>query len=135
MSRSGYSEDYDEQFPNAGWLWMRAVENAVKGKRGQAFLRELSEALEALPNKRLIEGELERDGEVCAIGSVGVRRGIEMRKLDMDDTRAIGKAFRIPPALVAEIESTNDDDFSYRHETPEQRYERVLKWVREQIEP
>lgn len=135
MGRSGYSEDYDDDadYNNAGWLWMRAVENAIKGKRGQAFLREMLAALESLPEKRLIAEDLELDGEVCAIGSVGRKRGLDMKPLDPEDPDAIAKAFGIARALVAEIEYQNDDDFAYSNETPERRYERVVKWVREQI--
>lgn len=136
MGRSGYSEDYDGEadYNNAGHLWMRAVENAIKGKRGQAFLREMLAALESLPEKRLIAEELELDGEVCAIGSVGRKRSLDMKPLDPEDPYAIAKAFGIARALVAEIEYQNDDDFGHGSETSEQRYERVLKWVREQIQ-
>ena len=136
MGRSGYVDDYDEEdYPNAVYLWQRAVENAIAGRRGQAFLHEMLEALEAMPVKRLIAEELEQDGEVCAIGSVGRKRGIDMKPLDPENHKAIAKTFRIAPILVREIEYTNDDDFAFNEETPEQRYERVVKWVREQIKP
>ena len=55
MSRSGYSEDCD------GWAlvrWRGAVKSAIRGQRGQAFLRELLAALDAIPDKRLIAEEL-----------------------------------------------------------------------------
>ena len=57
MSRSGYSDDYE----GLG-LYRQTVENALRGKRGQAFLRELLEALDALDEKKLIEGYL-KDGD------------------------------------------------------------------------
>lgn len=44
MSRSGYNDDCD------GWAlirWRGAVNSAINGKRGQAFLRELVAALDA----------------------------------------------------------------------------------------
>jgi hypothetical protein len=46
MSRSGYSDDHSE------WdliRWRGAVASAIRGKRGQAFLRELLVALDAMP--------------------------------------------------------------------------------------
>ncbi len=131
MSRSGYSDDYcDEDYPNAADLYRGAVLSAVKGKRGQAFLRELLEALDAMPEKRLIAHDLELDGAVCAIGSVGVKRGTRMDDLDPEDADKIAERFGIAVCMVREIEFTNDDDFAYRQqETPEQRWTRVRKWV------
>jgi hypothetical protein len=127
MSRSGYSDGCD------GWdliRWRGAVNSAIKGKRGQAFLLELLAALDALPEKRLTSGVLEEHGEVCAIGSVGLMRGIDMGKLDVENSEQIAGAFGIAPALVKEIEFINDDDFSYRDdETPEKRFGRVRNWV------
>ncbi len=139
MGRSGYSDDYgdDENYNNALELYRRAVRNAFGGKRGRAFLQELLEALDALPEKRLIMGELEREGAVCAIGSVGARRGTKMDDLDIEDAAAIGKRFGIAECMVREIEFTNDDEFCYLRrngETPEQRWERVRRWVVSMIE-
>ena len=87
MSRSGYVDDFDEQWSLI--RWRGAVRSAIKGARGQAFLREMLEALEAMPDKRLIEEELEQNGEVCALGSVGLKRGIDMKALDPDDNDAL----------------------------------------------
>lgn len=58
MSR--FSDDYDGDgwFPNADDLWRANLERALGGKRGQAALRELREALLALPERRLIEGAM-----------------------------------------------------------------------------
>ena len=70
MSRSGYSDDWDIG-DNSGWLYRGAVERAIKGKRGQAFLKEMLAAMDALPEPKLIAEELEQEGAVCAIGSVG----------------------------------------------------------------
>lgn len=131
MSRSGYSDDCENL-----QLWRRAVDNAINGQRGQSFLRELLAALDALPQKRLIDHKLQdADGEVCAIGSVGRCRGVDMSTVDVEDTESVAKAFGIARALAAEIEFINDDDFAYwrSRETPEQRWERVRKWVSEQI--
>ena len=131
MGRSGYSEDCD------GWeliRWRGAVTSAIRGKRGQSFLREMLTALDALPQKRLIADQLEEAGEVCAIGSVGKLRGMDMSKLDPDFPERIADAFGVSGALVQEIESINDDDFSWGGDlTPEKRFEVVRKWVQNQL--
>lgn len=65
MSRSGYTEDCD------GWqliMWRGAVASALRGKRGQAFLKEMLAAFDALPEKKLTQNTLEKDGAVCALG-------------------------------------------------------------------
>ena len=134
MSRSGYSEDYDEEFNNASFLWMQGVKNAIKGKRGQQFLRELLVALDAMPEKKLIRGDLEVDGSVCALGSVGKARGLNMQDIDTTDHRALGKMFGIARSMAQEIMFQNDDDFRYMcDETPEQRWARVRQWAVDQL--
>lgn len=137
MSRSGYSEDYDETFPNAGFLYQSNVDRSLKGARGQAFLREMADALDAMPEKRLIAEELERDGAVCAIGSVGAKRGIDMSKLNPDDPKSVGKTFGISEAMAREVVYQNDEDFRSwtKPETPEQRWSRMRAWVASQIRP
>ena len=132
MGRSGYSDGCD------GWdliRWRGAVASAIRGERGQAFLKEMLAALDALPEKRLIAEALEEDGEVCAIGSVGRLRGFDMSELDPEEPESIAKAFGVATALVQEIEFINDDDFCYSTITPEKRYAYVRKWVAEQIRP
>jgi hypothetical protein len=130
MSRSGYSEDMENNWELI--CWRGAVASAIRGKRGQEFLRSMLSALDAMPEKRLIEGDLERDGDVCAIGSVGKMRGIDMSTIDPEDYDGVAKAFGISPALAREIECVNDEWLSYRA-TPEQRFECVRKWVVEQL--
>jgi hypothetical protein len=61
MSRFNDGEG-DEDYPNQWALWDKRAQLALEGKRGKAALRELREALEALPEKRLISGAL------CTIG-------------------------------------------------------------------
>lgn len=56
MSRC--SDDYEESFPGESALWLANAERALKGKRGRQALRDLREALLALPEKKLIEGAL-----------------------------------------------------------------------------
>lgn len=128
MSRSGYSDDCE----NLG-LWRGAVQRATTGYRGQHFLRKLRDALDAMPVKRLIAGEIANtSGEVCALGSVD-----PAARLDPEDRKAVGQHFGIAPALAAEIVYENDEHFNYWsrgvNETPEQRWIRMRAWVDEQI--
>lgn len=132
MSRAGYSDDCDSKWSMI--CWRGAVNSAIKGKRGQAFLRELLAALDALPNKRLIADDLIREGEVCAIGSVGVARGVNMTEIDPYDFDTVSGTFGIAGALAREIEYMNDEA-CHVNETPEDRFDRVRRWVASQIKP
>ena len=109
--------------------WQGAVQSAIKGKRGQQFLRDLLAALDAMPTKRLIAEELERqDGEVCAIGALGKVRGVDMSTLDPKDYEIVAKSFGIASALVREIVYENDEG-CYDSETPGRRWARMRNWV------
>lgn len=84
MSRSGYREyDGDGDILAMG-RWQAMLKSAFQGKRGRQFLIDLRDAMDAMPVKRLISGELkDADGEVCAIGSVAVRRGVDISDMLM----------------------------------------------------
>jgi hypothetical protein len=130
MSRSGYSDDCEN------WsliCWRGAVTSALKGKRGQAFLLELRDAMDAMPEKRLVADVLEADGQFCTIGVLGAKRGINMEALDPDDREGVAEAFGIAPALAAEIVFMNDEG-SWNAETPEQRWVRMREWVESNIQ-
>lgn len=128
MSRCGYYDDID---PWALIRWRGAVASSIRGKRGQALLRDILKALDAMPNKVLIAGKLEADdGSVCALGSAGKFRGMDMSNLDPEDYDAVAKAFGVAPALVREIEYINDERYGT---TPEQRYQLVRNWVEHQL--
>jgi hypothetical protein len=124
MSRSGYSDDCDNLA-----LWRGAVVSAIKGKRGRQLLSELASAMDAMPIKELIANELQADGSYCALGVVGAKRGLDMSGLDPDDADAVAETFGVARALAREIVWVNDDEHSYRDETPAQRWTRVRKWV------
>lgn len=114
MSRSGYSDDCD------GWAlirWRGAVNSAIKGQRGQAFLREIIAALDALPEKRLVANDLEANGQFCTLGAVGNARGTPLKNVDPDDRKSVADLFNISEALAAEIMYENDDSFyTYSYE-------------------
>src|SRR3984957_17819127 len=52
------SEDADESFPNETYFWYARVERIISGKRGREILKEVREALLALPEHRLIANAL-----------------------------------------------------------------------------
>lgn len=127
MSRHGYTDEGDNIA-----LWRGQVASAIRGKRGQAFLREMLDALEAMPEKKLIMNELQQpDGMVCALGSVGVRRGMDLSKLDPEDYYTLADNFGIAHQMICEIEFINDEGAGYwsHKETPEARWQRVHDWV------
>lgn len=126
MKRSRYSYDGDNwQFIR----WRGAVNSAIKGARGQEFLRDLAEALDAMPNKRLIANEFRNtDGDFCALGVLGAERGIDMSNLDPYDRETIASAFEIAPALAAEVVFENDEAGFY-NENPKARWKRMRQWV------
>lgn len=146
MSRSGYSDECE----NLG-LWRGAVERAMTGYRGQHFLRKLRNALDAMPVKRLIIGEIVNSEGVCALGAVDPNTAV-----DPKDRDAVGQHFGIAPAMAAEIVYMNDERFDgeyvaaegpsrstyygrpssvWRPFTPEERWVRMRGWVDEQIVP
>lgn len=131
MSRSGYSDDVYDQWAHI--RWRGAVAQAMSGKRGQAFLREMLAAMDALPEKRLVALELEAEGQVCAIGSVGRARGIDMSDLDPQDYTKVAATFGIAEALAQEIVFMNDEGFfglGYGHPmTPEARFAGMRDWI------
>jgi hypothetical protein len=127
MSRSEYGDCDGDQWQLI--KWRGAVVSALRGKRGQAFLRELRDALDALPVKRLIKNDLESGGEVCALGAVGRARGTPMAELDPEDHETIAGTFGISNAMAREIMYLNDEYSWSCKETPEERYERMRRWV------
>lgn len=146
MSRSGYDYDYDCGCEQWSWvMWRGAVESAIRGKRGQLLLMEMLTALDALPVKRLVADELvdvdiasfshwgmyEYDA-VCAIGAVGKKRGVDLKKMDSENYSMVADTFNIAEAMVREIEWINDEAGVHR-ETPEERFVRVRGWVAMQI--
>ncbi len=128
MSRSGYSDDGENwQFS----LWRGAVASAFRGRRGQAFLREMLAALDALPEKRLVTNELQADGAVCALGAVGKARGLDMAKIDPDDHEGVAAKFDVAHAMACEIMYENDE--FWQPESPEGRFYRMRRWIASQI--
>lgn len=137
MSRSGYSEDYDV---SALQLWRGAVQKSIDGKRGQRLLVDIANAMDAMPEKKLVAEELiSADGEFCTLGVVGCARGVgdQLKATDPYARESIAKLLDVAPALVAQIAYVNDDPDAYSSpaETPETRWRRMRAWVASQIKP
>jgi hypothetical protein len=129
MSRHGYSDDCEHVA-----MWRGVIASATRGKRGQAFFRALVEALDAMPEKRLIAGDLEtEEGSVCALGCLGQARGVDLGSVDTYDWDALGEMFDIAPQLAQETMFVNDDDLYSRAKTPEERWRYVRAWAARQI--
>lgn len=126
MSRSGYSEDIDDNWKLI--RWRGAVASSLKGKRGQAFLREALAALDAMPEHKLIPNDLQAPCGVCTLGAVGAARGLPLAEIDADDHETVAGVFGIPHALACEIMWENDEG-SWNNETPEMRWTRMRKWI------
>ena len=125
MSRAGYTEDGEDQW--ATIRWRGQVASALRGKRGQAFLRELIAALDALPEKKLTAGELVADdGAVCALGAAGLKRGADMAPLDPYDSDTLADVFGIAHQMIREIEYMNDEVW---FETGEGRWRGMRNWA------
>ena len=140
MSRSGYTDDCENVA-----LWRQAVERAAKGRRGQAMLRELLEALDAMPDKRLYRGSFATaDGAFCTLGVLGAKRGTKMDDLgdeDWTDPELVGERFGVAKALAAEIMYENDEGDPYweagtpESDAAEKRWRRMREWVAAQLAP
>ena len=129
MSRSGYGEGEDQ------WDLIRyrgQVASAVRGKRGQRMFRELLAALDAMPEKRLVTGELVTDkGEVCALGCLGKARGVDMQGLNPEEPTEVAEAFDIAEQLACEVVYENDEG-AWGLE-PEARWKYMRAWVERSI--
>lgn len=141
MSRSGYCDDSD-----FGWdwiCWRGAVASAIRGKRGQAFLRELLETLDAMPEKRLLEVTINQPEGCCTLGSVIRAREIDASDLDakLEDEHyyyhgtvadELAERLGIASAMAKEIVYMNDEG-GWGSETPEQRWQRMRNWTHSRI--
>jgi hypothetical protein len=135
MSRSGYTSEEDCDIPVA--MWRGIIASATRGRRGQAFFRSLVAALDAMPVKELIEGELEEEGAVCALGALGKAKGCDLSEIDTYDYDALSATFDIASQLAQETMYVNDEGGPWRphhqKEPPTERWARVRAWADEQI--
>ncbi|CAB4202263.1 hypothetical protein UFOVP1623_5 [uncultured Caudovirales phage] len=129
MARHGYVDDDGDGEQWDLIRWRGAVKSALRGARGQSFLREMLIALDAMPEKRLVREELlNAEGEMCTLGVIGTQRGLDMTTIDPEDRDAVSAAFGIPLSMACEIMYENDDGRGH-NETPERRWTRMRGWV------
>lgn len=136
MSRSGYMGDLDDlDLEHSDLIQYRGrVASATRGARGQAMLRELLEALDAMPAKELIQDDLvgRETGACCTIGALLVHKEVPDPWKYHEDNEKLADELDVDECLVAEIEYENDE--FYRLEGPAERWERMRKWVANQIQ-
>ena len=129
MSRCGYIDDIDQR---GLAMWRGRVASAIRGKRGQAMLRKLRDAMDAIPDKWLTRCVLmEKDGTPCALGLALRSAGIadtELIGMEGDDHEWIAERLNVASCLVQELEYLNDD-FMWVEESDEARWRRMRKLV------
>lgn len=153
--RIRFSED--EDYPNASILWEANQERSLKSRKGQAALRRLEAALLALPEPKLIADAIEADGMVCGLGALAKYENFldvpELPQQPAEDASSeewdewfsqdadiviekamlsLAKALDVPKLVAIAIIYQNDDSFLVQ--TPEQRYQKVLKWTQSWLE-
>ncbi len=128
--RSGYSDEIDQKDLA---MWRGRVASAMRGKRGQQLLRDCLAALDEMPEKRLVADQLVDGNDVCLLGAGGRKRGIaDIDKIDPEEHDILAGKFNVASCLIQEIEHVNDEDWT-RNETPEHRFERMRRWLIENI--
>ena len=153
MSRIDYSDEEDR--PGQFALSNANVTRSLHGNAGQAALRDLEAAPLALPEQRLIRDLLrDGDGGVCAIGCYAASKGLDLWKFDPEDkTDEVGIKAGMPRLVAWKVVALNDIEIDAYYVTaegpsryysgmgvplrieftPEERYERVLAWVRSHL--
>ena len=151
MSRFGECDDWDNETILAAGRWTARFNAVLRGKPAQPFFRELEAALLAMSDKRLIEGALVRDGQVCALGQLLAHRKEQSGMSRKQALAAIEREFpwgdseldiatdaaRITGMSVTFgelIQWMNDEDAGSGL-TPERRWQAMLDWTQAQIRP
>lgn len=129
MNRSNYSDDCDDLL--ALGRWRGRVASALRGARGQALLRRLAAALDAMPVKKLAcitSGDgLSQDGCDCALGVLARLEGVP---LDDSEPETLGRLFNVWYGLAAEVMWINDEQYSHDYYYGPKRYEgEQLRWA------
>lgn len=133
--------DSDEEFRRGAWDENRR--RAFASERGKKALRELRNALAALPERRLLGGQFaeinyEDDdsitvGDVCAIGALAKYKGMEFthyhgsEDFDGFETAEIARSLGMTYVMGYTIAYRNDE--IYEHETPSERWWLMYGWL------
>ena len=159
MSRSSYSDDYGDDYPGQLELYRANVARSIRGKKGQARLRELHAALLAMPVKELhADTFVSPAGQACALGvwalaqHGGDIKAAQLVREDADDEDIEAALPSWPRLVVKDLIYRNDDvadgrhttvdvegprphewssngPYAYVEMTPHLRYVEVLRWV------
>lgn len=144
MSRVEYNDFYDGAYTYE--MQCRTLMNATSGRRGQAAVRLLVDALDALPVHRLIADYVQRGGEVCAVGALvvqarvnaGLERTVALASLPAGDNvldwevAALATEYvNIAHTLAWRMVEINDEDTAGM--TPEERWQYVRDWAVSQL--
>jgi len=132
-------------------LWQGAFARALAGKRGQKILREIERALLDMPERRLLADHIACGAEVCAIGAYATWKHQQKRpdlsresiihNLEWDhyddseslaNTAYLGTQLGMPWTMAWELAEAND--YLFQNCSPEERWERVITWVRARID-
>lgn len=120
MSRTSWTDD-DDYEPGTRNLFLANLKRSMRGKAGQAALRELEAVLMAMPEKELYSGLFaETTGAVCALGAVAVARkeasGLSRAAalaacadVDPYDSEDAGEALGFPRLVAEAIVWENDE--------------------------
>ena len=157
MPREWYSDEGWSDYPNLDeGRWLLNTRRSLAGRKGQAILREVREALLAMPmlERRLIKGGLVKDGEACLVGAWAKyrlgrdgelpehRRSLDfwagwLAEIERDgdggdtrDTVDLAQALGANQYLATLLGAENDDAHFM---TPEQRWQWMLEWVESQL--
>jgi hypothetical protein len=125
MSRSGYSDgdcdDTESMLRMYGW--QANVRRSIAGRKGQAFMWDLYQALEAMPRHELITGALldTSTGAVCSLGALAVHRKMPIppewctsgapddEPDEYEFSQAMGPLFGVKDMVAREIMYENDE--------------------------
>ena len=154
MSRFDYDDDGDHVITWEMIQWN--LKRHIASPKGQAKLREFRDALLAIPGRRLIDGALVNEGDVCAIGAFAaykrVQQGLDwpaaveaIRDLYQPKTHwgwlEDSDAYTTQDAGVRECGLTRtlawqlawQNDETLDRLTPEQRWQAMYDWTCKQI--
>lgn len=143
MSRHGYSDDFDDYLSYGRYRGQ--ITSALRGRRGQRFLRELINVLDAMPVKRLFAIDYDQDGlyqkvddehrndldlcRPCALGAIANARGWEDRMdLNASEHHVIASRLDIHENLVAEVQFKNDEGW-HGIMSEESRWQFMRDWA------
>ena len=135
MSRLYCDNDWE---PWMGGQQAGALRSAVRGRRGQRFLQDLIDALDALPVPELSAGALEDEetGCCCAFGAVRRHRGAEAVPLgfdpmDEDQTPdGLTEPFDVSRTLAWAVVQANEEcSTSNTPDARRRRFQEVRRWA------